>query len=386
MAATEAPPLLLLPALRRTLQEPPPLFSSPPLASIPEAGRETKEKKRRKGEEEEGGGGEGEEQEGAAGKKKRRSGKRAKKEREASLGEASPSTPPKWSSAAGEVTTTKQQQQRGAAGNEGGAAAAAAAGATEAAGAGANDSAPVPPPPLLPHSSTFRGVSCHKATGRWEASIWLGRRQAYLGKAVFGGFNFFRIFFRKWEKVDEKIKKTFFKIKTGGFEIESDAARAYDVAALACRGPKRALTNFPPEEYLEEIAALAEAAGIPLSGSTSTSTSAAASAAANPGSSSPASPLPPPPPPPPPLSVETLPLLPHDLVVAHVRRRSTAFARGKSPFRGVSGEEGRWEARIGALFGRKNVRETSFFFEFFFPSKSGFFSISNFNYLSSRPP
>ena len=43
-------------------------------------------------------------------------------------------------------------------------------------------------------------------------------------------------------------------------------------------------------------------------------------------------------------------------VVAYVRRRSPAFARGRSPFRGVSGVEGRWEARIGTYLGRKNVR------------------------------
>lgn len=44
-----------------------------------------------------------------------------------------------------------------------------------------------------------------------------------------------------------------------------------------------------------------------------------------------------------------------DEVVAYVRRRSSAFSRGKSRFRGVSGHEGRWEARIGSFQGRKNV-------------------------------
>lgn len=41
--------------------------------------------------------------------------------------------------------------------------------------------------------------------------------------------------------------------------------------------------------------------------------------------------------------------------MAYVRRRSSAFSRGKSRFRGVSGHEGRWEARIGSFQGRKNV-------------------------------
>ena len=41
--------------------------------------------------------------------------------------------------------------------------------------------------------------------------------------------------------------------------------------------------------------------------------------------------------------------------MAYVRRKSSAFTRGKSRFRGVSGQAGRWEARIGTFGGRKNV-------------------------------
>ncbi len=51
--------------------------------------------------------------------------------------------------------------------------------------------------------------------------------------------------------------------------------------------------------------------------------------------------------------------------MAYVRRRSSAFSRGKSRYRGVSGHEGRWEARIGSFQGRKNV---SMPFGFFMPS------------------
>lgn len=42
-------------------------------------------------------------------------------------------------------------------------------------------------------------------------------------------------------------------------------------------------------------------------------------------------------------------------IVAFVRRSSSAFARGRSSFRGVSGQSGRWEARIGSFAGKKNV-------------------------------
>ena len=45
-----------------------------------------------------------------------------------------------------------------------------------------------------------------------------------------------------------------------------------------------------------------------------------------------------------------------DEMIAYVRRKSAAFSRGRSKYRGVSGQAGRWEARIGAYCGRKNVR------------------------------
>lgn len=119
-------------------------------------------------------------------------------------------------------------------------------------------------------SAQFKGVSKHKLTQRWEASLWLAGRQLYLG----------------------------------GFDNQEDAARAYDIAALACKG-EGADTNFLPEEYEQQ---LQEVQG-----------------------------------------------LERDEVVAYVRRRSSAFSRGKSRYRGVSGQTGRWEARIGSFQGRKNV-------------------------------
>ena len=42
-------------------------------------------------------------------------------------------------------------------------------------------------------------------------------------------------------------------------------------------------------------------------------------------------------------------------LIAHIRRHSSAFSRGKSRYRGVSGHHGRWEARIGTYYNRKNV-------------------------------
>ncbi len=60
-----------------------------------------------------------------------------------------------------------------------------------------------------------------RLTQRWEASLWLSGKQLYLG----------------------------------GFEREEDAARAYDIAALACKGPMVA-TNFDSSEYTEELDAV----------------------------------------------------------------------------------------------------------------------------------
>ena len=47
--------------------------------------------------------------------------------------------------------------------------------------------------------------------------------------------------------------------------------------------------------------------------------------------------------------------------MAWVRRRSSAFSRGRSRFRGVSGQAGHWEARIGTFGDRKNVRLASLY-------------------------
>jgi hypothetical protein len=59
-------------------------------------------------------------------------------------------------------------------------------------------------------------VHCRQ-TLRWEASLWLNGRQFYLG----------------------------------GFKTEEEAAHAYDLAALGCKGPK-AETNFPAATYTAE--------------------------------------------------------------------------------------------------------------------------------------
>jgi len=126
-------------------------------------------------------------------------------------------------------------------------------------------------------TSKFRGVSQHRLTGRWEASIWVDKKQVYLG----------------------------------GYDKEAKAARAYDIAALHCKG-KGAKLNLGYDQYdQKEIKEISE-------------------------------------------------MTFHDLV-AKLRRESSAFSRGKSKYRGVSGHkvastfQRPWEARIGRFSGKKNV-------------------------------
>lgn len=59
-------------------------------------------------------------------------------------------------------------------------------------------------------------------------------------------------------------------------------------------------------------------------------------------------------------------MLVQEALVAHLRRNSCAFSRGKSRHRGVSGHHGRWEARIGQFNGRKNVRNSKYPCHLFF--------------------
>jgi len=118
-------------------------------------------------------------------------------------------------------------------------------------------------------TSKFRGVTHHCRTGRWEAHIWEDGKQVYLG----------------------------------GFDSEHQAALAYDVAAVKCRGDD-AVTNFCMEDYAQELRGLANVG--------------------------------------------------KEELVLSLRRQSKGFSKGSSKYRGVTRhQKGRWEARIGQLVGKK---------------------------------
>ncbi|KAJ4750982.1 AP2-like ethylene-responsive transcription factor [Rhynchospora pubera] len=94
------------------------------------------------------------------------------------------------------------------------------------------------------------------------------------------------------------------QVYLGAYDNEKDAAQTYDLAALKYWG-SGTLLNFPSDNYIEEY--------------------------------------------------ERMKQMTREEYLASLRRRSSGFARGVSKYRGVARHHhnGRWEARIGRVFGSK---------------------------------
>ncbi|XP_012458144.2 AP2-like ethylene-responsive transcription factor At1g79700 [Gossypium raimondii] len=118
---------------------------------------------------------------------------------------------------------------------------------------------------------------------------WTGRYEAHL-----------------WDKLSWNItqKKKGKQVYLGAYDEEEAAARAYDLAALKYWGTST-FTNFPISDYGKEI--------------------------------------------------EIMQTLTKEEYLASLRRKSSGFSRGVSKYRGVARHHnnGRWEARIGRVFGNK---------------------------------
>ncbi|RDX66050.1 Ethylene-responsive transcription factor WRI1, partial [Mucuna pruriens] len=106
-----------------------------------------------------------------------------------------------------------------------------------------------------------------------------------------------------WDKLSWNITQKK-KGKQGAYDEEESAARAYDLAALKYWGATT-FTNFPISDYEKEI--------------------------------------------------EIMQTMTKEEYLATLRRKSSGFSRGVSKYRGVARHHhnGRWEARIGRVFGNK---------------------------------
>nr|XP_027084499.1 AP2-like ethylene-responsive transcription factor At1g16060 isoform X2 [Coffea arabica] len=120
-------------------------------------------------------------------------------------------------------------------------------------------------------------------------SRWTGRFEAHLWDKA------------SWNATQKKKGK---QVYLGAYDEEEAAARAYDLAAIKYWGIST-FTNFPISDYANEI--------------------------------------------------EIMQNLTKEEYLASLRRRSSGFARGVSKYRGVARHHhnGRWEARIGRVFGNK---------------------------------
>ncbi|CAN0924153.1 Ethylene-responsive transcription factor WRI1 [Linum grandiflorum] len=118
---------------------------------------------------------------------------------------------------------------------------------------------------------------------------WTGRYEAHLWDKA------------SWNPTQKKKGK---QVYLGAYDEEESAARAYDLAALKYWG-LAAFTNFPVSDYESEI--------------------------------------------------EIMGNVTKEEYLASLRRRSSGFSRGVSKYRGVARHHhnGRWEARIGRVFGNK---------------------------------
>ncbi|XP_008810103.2 AP2-like ethylene-responsive transcription factor At1g16060 [Phoenix dactylifera] len=118
---------------------------------------------------------------------------------------------------------------------------------------------------------------------------WTGRFEAHL-----------------WDKASWNVtqRKKGKQVYLGAYDEEEAAARAYDLAALKYWGPTT-FTNFPVSDYEKEIQIMQNAT--------------------------------------------------KEEYLASLRRKSSGFSRGVSKYRGVAKHHhnGRWEARIGRVFGNK---------------------------------
>ncbi|RVW89341.1 AP2-like ethylene-responsive transcription factor [Vitis vinifera] len=156
-------------------------------------------------------------------------------------------------------------------------------------------------------SSIFRGVTRHRWTGRYEAHLWdkncWNESQNKKGRQVL--------------RVLEDFAEFMVVGLVGAYDDEEAAAHAYDLAALKYWGQETIL-NFPLSAYQEELKEMEGQSKEEYIGSLRRQVS---------------------------LSMD----------LYQESKKSSGFSRGVSKYRGVARHHhnGRWEARIGRVFGNK---------------------------------
>ncbi|KAE8706732.1 Ethylene-responsive transcription factor WRI1 [Hibiscus syriacus] len=151
-------------------------------------------------------------------------------------------------------------------------------------------------------SSRFRGVSRHRWTGRYEAHCGISFLECYTEEE---GKQDAYVLCILCSSMDPAVNLTGDPaVYLGAYDDEEAAARAYDLAALKYWGTST-FANFPISEYEKEI--------------------------------------------------EIMQTVTKEEYLASLRRKSSGFSRGVSKYRGVARHHhnGRWEARIGRVFGNK---------------------------------
>ncbi|XP_026661158.2 ethylene-responsive transcription factor WRI1-like [Phoenix dactylifera] len=169
--------------------------------------------------------------------------------------------------------------------------------------------APLSSPNMIPVNKSKKSKPKHKkAKNSDTAHVESSRRRSSIYRGVTRHRGSGRYEAHLWDKnwqhpVQNKRGK---QVYLGAFDDELDAARAHDLAALKLWGPGTIL-NFPVEMYREEY-----------------------------------------------MEMQTMS---YEEVLACLRRRSNGFARGISKYRGVARhhKNGRWEARLGQVFGCKYI-------------------------------
>ncbi|CAI0420956.1 unnamed protein product [Linum tenue] len=171
-----------------------------------------------------------------------------------------------------------------------------------AAGKRTRKSVPRDSPPK--RSSIYRGVTRHRWTGRYEAHLWdkncWNESQNKKGRQGSGS----HLAPGEMEFNGIQIHIILYTVYLGAYDDEEAAAHAYDLAALKYWGQDTIL-NFPLATYENEF--------------------------------------------------RDMEGLSKEEYISSLRRKSSGFSRGVSKYRGVARHHhnGRWEARIGRVFGNK---------------------------------